>query len=174
VIISGTTSPHHTLKYEDTKEILDDGIARVLFDLAVPRDISFQLGELANITLYNIDSLGTVRADEHRKEEIVKAEEILEKYFQEFHQWYYFREFVPIIHGMGRNAALEVYKRLQKPVRRLCVEEEEKRLLEKTTKMAVETVVSSMLYGLREELDMKLWEPCFRALEMALMEHIKK
>uniref|UniRef100_UPI00286F1E87 glutamyl-tRNA reductase n=1 Tax=Anaerosporobacter sp. TaxID=1872529 RepID=UPI00286F1E87 len=63
IVVSATTSPHHTIRYEDAYEILDDGKKRVLIDMAVPRDISRRLSELENIQVYNIDSLGGVSTE---------------------------------------------------------------------------------------------------------------
>lgn len=174
IIASATKSPHHTLKYEDAEPVLRDGKHRILFDLAVPRDISARLSELPDVTLYNIDSLGTEEMDTVCREEMEQAVQILKTCVLEYKQWYYFREFVPAVRGIGRTVSLEIYRRLEHPVKKLSIAEEEKTALEKTTKAAAETVVSSMLYGLREQLPMELWESCFHALEAAMLESIRK
>lgn len=174
IIASATKSPHHTLKYEDAELVLRDGTHRILFDLAVPRDISARLSGLPDVTLYNIDSLGTEEMDTVCREEMEQAVQILKTCVLEYKQWYYFREFVPAVRGIGRTASLEIYRRLERPVKKLPIAEEEKTALEKTTKAAAETVVSSMLYGLREQLPMELWENCFHALEAAMLESIRK
>jgi glutamyl-tRNA reductase len=174
IIVSGTSSPHHTLKYEAAKPVLADGNERILFDLAVPRDISSRLCELSNLTIYNIDTIGSSAKDRRNSEEYKKAEKILEKYLQEYIRWYYFREFIPVIHGISRTAANEIYKRLERPVRRLDIPEEEKEALEKTAKASAETVVSSIMYGLREHLDRTLWDRCMLALESSMLDSIRK
>lgn len=172
VIVSTTASPHYTLHYEDTKPILNDNKKRILFDLAMPRDISFRLSELSNLTLYNIDSLGGIKKEEAEKEELDQAERILSHYFLEYKRWYYFRDFVPIVYGISRAAAVEVYKRLEHPFKKLKDSDEEKAALEKMAKGAVERVVSSMLYGLREHLSIELWEECFHAIEDSILDSV--
>jgi glutamyl-tRNA reductase len=174
IIVSGTSSPHHTLKYEDTQPVLADGKERILVDLAVPRDISSRLCKLPNLTVYNIDTIGSSTKDRENSAEYKQAEEILEKYLQEYSQWYYFREFIPVIHGISRTAANEIYKRLERPVRKLEISKEEKAALEKTAKTSAETVVSSMMYGLREHLDRTLWDRCILSLETSMLDSIRK
>lgn len=69
VIVSGTASPHHTLKYEDAEPLLNDGRRRILFDLAVPRDISSRLSELPNLISYHIDSLEGMPEEKKERED---------------------------------------------------------------------------------------------------------
>lgn len=173
VIVSGTASPHYTLRYEDAEPLLNDGRKHILFDLAVPRDISARLAELPNLISYNIDSLEEHINDKEKKEKIKQVEQILSAYFLEYKRWYYFRENVSAVYGISRMAAHEIYKRLERPVRMLEISEKEKAELEKTAKAAAERVISSMLYSLREHLDMEYWEPCLYALETSIMEKEK-
>lgn len=170
VIVSGTSSPHYTLKYEEAEPLLNDGKKHILFDLAVPRDISTRLLELPNLIGYDIDSLEGNVKEKIKKEEIEQAENILTEYFLEYKKWYYFRELVPAVYGISRTAAHQINQRLLKPLRKLEVAEKEKEDLEKITKAAAEHVISSMLYGLREHLDMEYWDRCFHALEVSIME----
>lgn len=170
VIVSATLSPHHTLKYEDAEPLLNDGKKRILFDLAVPRDISSKLSELPNLVYYHIDSLGEAAEDRAEKEKIEQAQQILLESFSEYKKWYYFRELVPAVYGISRTAAYEISKRLERPLRKLEISEKEREELEKTAKAAAERVVSSMLYGLREHLDIEYWKLCLHALEDSIMD----
>lgn len=77
---------------------------------------------------------------------------------------------VPAVYGISRTAAYEVEKRLLRCLQKLNVSENEKAELRETARAAAERVISSMLYGLREHLDMEIWEECFRALEASMMD----
>ncbi len=170
VIVSATSSPHYTLEYKDAEPLLNNGKRHILFDLAVPRDISEKLSELSNVTSYNIDCLGENIVNKAKEEKIKQAEQILFDFLVEYKKWYYFREFVPAVYGISRTAVYEIEKRLEKPLKKLDMKEKEKVEFEKKVTTAVEHVLSSMLYDLREHLDMKYWNPCFQALEASIME----
>lgn len=54
ILISATASPHYTITLPDVEEI--ERLPEYMVDLALPRDIQPQIGELTS--LYNVDDLG--------------------------------------------------------------------------------------------------------------------
>jgi len=70
-----------------------------LIDIAVPRDIDPQAGEIDNVFLYNIDHLQEVvdANKEGRRNEALKAEEIIAEEIAAFEQWFNALEVVPTI-----------------------------------------------------------------------------
>jgi glutamyl-tRNA reductase len=167
VVVSATTSPHHTIRYEDTHEILCDGKKRILVDMAVPRDISLRLGELENIQLYNIDSLGGLSTDTINNQSVAIAMEILREYQEEYDTWYLFREYIPLIQSVGRTSAISVINRIDKQMKKIVKDPESAEEIKKLVKIASNRVVTNLLYGLKENLDKKQWNSCLEAIENA-------
>ncbi|KMT21836.1 glutamyl-tRNA reductase hemA [Clostridium cylindrosporum DSM 605] len=93
VVISGTLSPHYTLIYDDVKAVIDDR-KRLFIDLAIPRDIDTKIKDLEGVELYDIDSLSENEnsTNEVLEAQIIKVESILNKYINEFKEFYYNRE----------------------------------------------------------------------------------
>ena len=87
ILISATTSPHYTVTAEQMTAL--EHPPRVAVDLAIPRDIQPEVGELSGVSLYNIDDLGSVA--EHRT--IPPAvEEILRAQMDNFSRWMNYRD----------------------------------------------------------------------------------
>ena len=90
LVISSTGSPEPVLKFD----AVADGLRRrnrplFIVDIAVPRDVDAQLAEVENVFLYNIDDLGRLveRNLERRRQEIPRAEAIIEDELREFVAW---------------------------------------------------------------------------------------
>lgn len=93
LVISATTSPHHTIYRQDFLNI--PSAPRLLIDLAIPRDIEPSTGELPGFTLLNVDDLGeNLGAD---AEAIQQAQETIAEYMERFHQWRVYRESLPAL-----------------------------------------------------------------------------
>lgn len=168
VIISGTSSPHHTVKYEEAHELLNDGKKRIMIDLAVPRDISSKFKDEDYVELYNIDDLGGISKEAVNSEAVEEALEIIDKYQEEFKSWYNFRVFVPTIQAVGHVAGLDVYKRIEKGVKKAIGSEGQKEI-EQSVRRASEKVITSLLYGLREHLPQEQWKDCLEAIENVVL-----
>ena len=69
---------------------------RLLADLAIPRDIAPEVGELAGVRLYNIDTLGCAVARTLPPE----GEAILEEALERFRAWAEYRESLPAIQAL--------------------------------------------------------------------------
>jgi glutamyl-tRNA reductase len=91
VIVSATASPHLLIEAEELSEVMGrrDGRPMLLIDLAVPRDVDSECGELAGVALYDIDDLEQVVARNRRVRvaEARKAEGIVEEEIQSFAVW---------------------------------------------------------------------------------------
>lgn len=93
LVISATTSPHHTIYRQDFLNI--PNAPRLLIDLAIPRDIEPSTGDLPGVTLLNVDDLGeNLGAD---AEAIQQAQETIAEYMERFHQWRVYRESLPAL-----------------------------------------------------------------------------
>ena len=94
LVVSATASPNCTI----TKELFENAEVPhhvILIDLAVPRDIDPEVGELQNVTLYDIDSFKIDAASPRLQASMEKAGAILKEQMSEFYDWFsgwmYFR-----------------------------------------------------------------------------------
>ncbi len=57
VIISATSAPHLVIRRDDVAPLLDKNKQYTFLDLAVPRDIEDSMGDIENVTLFNLDDI---------------------------------------------------------------------------------------------------------------------
>ena len=83
ILISATSAPHYVIATED----VPDNKQLLAIDLAFPRDIDPALGNRKNVTLYNIRDIEQKVQDNIliRRNEVVKAELIIEEEIAELH-----------------------------------------------------------------------------------------
>jgi glutamyl-tRNA reductase len=100
LVISSTGSPELVLTYDG----LAAGLRRrqsplFIVDIAVPRDVDERLGNLDNVFLYNIDDLDhlVARNVDRRRQEIPRAEAIVEDELCEFSRWLASLQVTPMI-----------------------------------------------------------------------------
>ena len=164
LIVSATTSPHHTLLWENgldqsgKQQLFADGRERIIFDMAVPRDISPRFGELPDITLYNIDSLGGRAACENQRNAMEEAMSILKEYAKEYEAWSQFRSYIPVIQEIGTYCAEDIFKRVEKPLKQVIVDPAGREELEQVIETASKKVVGNLMYDMKEQLEMEEWE----------------
>lgn len=170
VVVSATASPHHTIHYEDASPYLGDGKKRVYVDLAVPRDISERVKGFPSLTLYNVDDLGGIQQDKVNNEAVRRAFEIIEEYKQEYIVWNAFRSYVPIVQSIGRMSGLSAYKKIEKKLEQY-VKTEQKYEVEQLMRGATEKVVTSLLYGLKDNIPVEVIAECLRVMENKLLEY---
>ncbi|HEY2023178.1 glutamyl-tRNA reductase [Paraburkholderia sp.] len=77
-----------------------------MVDLAVPRDIEPEAGQLEDVFLYTVDDLGAIvrEGNASRQAAVAQAEAIIETRVQNFMQWLDARSIVPVIRHMHTQA----------------------------------------------------------------------
>ena len=77
-----------------------------MVDLAVPRDIEPEVGQLEDVFLYTVDDLGAIvrEGNASRQAAVAQAEAIIETRVQNFMQWLEARSIVPVIRHMHTQA----------------------------------------------------------------------
>jgi glutamyl-tRNA reductase len=104
IVIASTAAPHPILKREMLLPVLKKRRGKPLFliDIAVPRDIAPDVGDLENVFLFNIDDLQTVVEEDARTrgEEARIAEGIVAEETERFLAWLRTREATPVIEAM--------------------------------------------------------------------------
>ncbi len=125
IIVSSTASSLPILGKGLVERALRTRRRRPMFmvDLAVPRDIEQEAGELDDVFLYTIDDLAQIVADNRdaRRSAVEQAEVIIETQVGQFMHWMQARESVPLIRALreqGEHARREELERALRHLRR--------------------------------------------------------
>ena len=167
LVVSATSSPNYTLCKSDL-EVLRPDHPITLIDLAVPRDIEFSAGELEWATLYDIDSFGIDLQSDRVRQNMRKAESIIEAEKEEFHAWYEGRDVVPRIQELKESAAENVSARLAPAMRRAALEGMMRTNLKEEIEGAAARMMNNMLFGMRSRLPDDVFRECLGAMEASL------
>ncbi|HYG57218.1 MAG TPA: glutamyl-tRNA reductase [Symbiobacteriaceae bacterium] len=101
VVISSTGAPGYVLTRAQVAEAVRQRRGRpiFLFDIAVPRDIDPEIGQLEGAFVYDIDDLqAVVNANlQERAEEAKRVERIVEEELDKFQQWLATQQVIPTI-----------------------------------------------------------------------------
>jgi len=108
IVVSSTSSPHFLIDAERLAGVLAARRGRplLLIDLAVPRDIDPECGNLSGVSLCDIDGL-QAQVDSHqlvRRAEARKAEGIVEEEIQGFAGWLGSLEILPTLSALRLRA----------------------------------------------------------------------
>jgi glutamyl-tRNA reductase len=108
VVVAATASPHLLIEAAELSEVLAlrPGRPMLMIDLAVPRDIDPDCGQLQDVRLYDIDDLQAVIARNRRvrQAEARRAEGIIEEEIQNFAAWLGSLEVLPTVAALRRSA----------------------------------------------------------------------
>ena len=93
----------------------------LMFDLAVPRNIEAEVGELDDAFLYTVDELGQIAREgmDQRSNAVEQAEVIIENQCSDFMHWLDNRELVPTIRALRDTAERSRRHELERAQRRL-------------------------------------------------------
>lgn len=161
-VFSATASPNVTL----TKEGLENcGLKKrqVFVDLAVPRDIEPSVGELALITLYDVDDFSLREVSEERRQGLEEALRLTEEGAAAFQSRYECRELVPAVRRIAELSASDLCGRLEKPFRQ--IEEKKREELLLAVSESGSKVTARLLFALRDELDAEIFRKCVEILD---------
>jgi glutamyl-tRNA reductase len=108
IVVSCTASPLPIIGLGMVERAIKARRHRPMFmvDLAVPRDIEAEIGELDDVFLYTVDDLAQVVESgmESRQAAVVEAEAIIANRVQDFLGWLQARETVPVIRSLRDSA----------------------------------------------------------------------
>jgi len=101
IVIGSTASPHPIVTRDQMQKMMRMRHERPIFliDIAVPRDIEPEVGDLDNVFLYNIDDLERLveQSMSEREREVAKVNEIISEETKSFVAWLKTLEVVPLI-----------------------------------------------------------------------------
>ena len=104
ILVTSTASPLPIVGLGMVERAIKARRRRPIFmvDLAVPRDIETEVGELDDVFLYTVDDLGEVvrSGQDSRQSAVVQAEAIIQSSVNEFMHWMDTRRTVPVIRSL--------------------------------------------------------------------------
>lgn len=123
IVISCTAASHCVVRLEEMQRVIKNRQGKKIFmiDIAVPRDIETEVGNLEGVTLYDIDDLKTV-VDHNlaeRKRAANKAERIIEEELEKFMKWHGTQFVVPTISALKKWGEEIKQKELRRALNRL-------------------------------------------------------
>lgn len=145
ILLSATTSPHYTLTLEAFLQVRQK--PAFLVDLAIPRDIQPEIGEIPGISLLNMDNLGRTKGVDEK--ELDRVQNLMERYLENFRQWSAFRASIP--------AQQEVKTAVWERVSHYVTPEMDSR---EAARIAAEKTVELLAGGLKEHLEPESWYAC--------------
>ncbi len=167
-IVSATASPNLTIRRAEL-ETLSISRPQVYIDLAVPRDIEPEVGDLPYAQLYDIDSFASGE-NEDNAVQIVQANEILRAGIEEFLSWYECKDFVPEIQRIAQAAAQDIVWRSGRVFSDTQTGAAAQNTIEREIETASAKVVSRLLFSLRDSADPKTIRACLDAFLQAYPE----
>ncbi len=93
-------------------------IKRLWFDMAIPRDIAEV--HIEQLKIFRIDDLQNISASNHamRQEQALKANEIVDKYRDEFYKWLRALSVEPVIKGMREKVDQAIEEELTRAIKK--------------------------------------------------------
>ena len=123
IVVSCTASPLPILGKGMVERAIKSRKHRPMFmvDLAVPRDIEPEVGELDDVFLYAVDDLAEVvkQGMDSRQAAASQAEHIIETRVQNFMEWLHAREIVPTIRALRDHAERQRRHELERALKHL-------------------------------------------------------
>jgi len=164
IVISATSSPNYTLKYDDVSKI-EFNKKCIFIDLAVPRDIETKIKDIDNICMFDIDDFEIDILDDKLKKSIKDAKEILKLYISEFENWYLCRDLIPDINKIRKEAAININWKLNRYIKKLNVDDDEKEKLKSAIENAANNVVGKIMFNLRDNIEPKILKDCINIIK---------
>ena len=156
ILIASTGAPHTIIHSPQVEKTLKDRAGRplVMIDIAVPRDIDADVGELPDVKLFDMDGLNTQLEDSlaKRNAEVPRVEKILLEEKIRFDEYLASLDMLPLIANMRKQAEGIRQAELEKTLRRLPdLEDRDRKRIEALTQALVKKLVDAPIRRLRSE-----------------------
>lgn len=165
-IISCTSAPHTVIT---EKEINPAGKDIIIFDLALPRDVSEEVKYIDRVTVYNIDEISKVD-DKNKELRIERMNEyyyLIDEYIDVYNKWRKLREATPYIKEFKKCGEKTYIKRYETFKNK---ESKEDKLVKMLMKSTADAYINKAIEVLKEETIKGRGEECIRILEKIFME----
>lgn len=158
IVLTSTASPGYVITYDQVKNCLRKRRNRPLFfiDIAVPRDVQPEINNLSNIYVYDIDDLkGIIKLNkDHRQQEAIKAERIVQEEVIKFEKWLKTLEVVPTIVSLREKAESIIQAELKKSTSTLKnLTPSQKQSIQNLTLSISEKIINDPILFLKKKAD---------------------
>jgi len=121
-----------------------------MVDLAVPRDIEPEVGQLEDVFLYTVDDLGAIvrEGSASRQAAVAQAETIIETRVANFMQWLEVRNLVPVIRHMHAQADALRRAELERARRRIARGDDPSDVLDAMSQMLTNKLIHGPTHAL--------------------------
>lgn len=154
IVVTSTSAPHPVLTVESMRRgRAGRSEPLVIVDIAVPRDVEPEVGDLAGVFLYNIDDLQRVvqSTTDERDASRTEAEELLREGTGSFWRWYLGRQAVPLIRGIREEAERIRREQIEEALAGIeGLSDEERAEIHRASRLALKKVLHAPTVGLRE------------------------
>jgi glutamyl-tRNA reductase len=158
IVVSSTASPLPILGKGMVERAIKQRKHRPMFmvDLAVPRDIEPEVGELPDVFLYTVDDLAHIVQEGlgNRQAAAQQAEAIIESRVKSFMEWVKSRELVPAIRALRDHAERFRRQEMEKASKRLARGDDPALVMEHLSKALMNKLLhapTDALHHVREE-----------------------
>lgn len=162
-IISCTSAPHIVLSKNDINEF---GEKIYIYDLAIPRDVDDEIENISRAEVYNIDKISAIN-DENKRLRVKRMTEnkyILNKYLNEFNEWYNLRSITPQITKL-KELGNEVYRMRSLTFKNKCKDKNDVKLADMLIKSSSDFYINRAIKTLKEETLEGRGEECLKIIE---------
>ncbi len=127
----------------------------LIIDLAVPRDVEAEVGELDDVFLYGVDDLGKIAREglDVRESAVAQAEAIIETQVGDFMQWLDNRELVPTIRALRDDAERARRREVERALRRLARGDDSQKVLEQLSHALTNKLLHAPTHALNRAND---------------------
>jgi len=155
IVVSATDSPQYLIRHDQIAKVIKDRRQKPIFfiDIADPRDIEPDVGEIENVYLYNIDDLQKVANEniKDREMEAHKAEAIVQSEVLKFVNWYRSLDVTPTIVALRKKFEEIRKKELEKTLSlHPDLSDKEKKSLEALTSAIVNKILHTPISLLKQ------------------------
>jgi glutamyl-tRNA reductase len=154
IVVACSNSPHYVLEHWMVGKAMELRPRRpmVIIDIAVPRDVAADVGDVEEVSLYDIDGLSELSEAnrQERSKEIEAAEQIVQREVVRFMGWWHSIGMAPTIAALVKKAEDIRKERLERTLRDMGdLSEEEMVSLEEMTKSIVRRILHDPILCLK-------------------------
>ena len=156
IVITSTGAPHYIISASSIEQIIKKRKRPIIFiDIAVPRDVEPEVGDLQGVTLYNIDNLEKVVETnlKTREEEAMGAEDIIRHEMLDLFDKFQYLAYRPTLLMLTDKAEQIREIELKRALNKLSdLDDNEKNVIENMSKMIVRKMLRDPVLKLNEEV----------------------
>lgn len=155
VIITSTGAPHYLVERWDIERLMAKRRHRplIFIDIAVPRDVEPEVGEIPNVSLYNIDDLEAVVESnlQLRQQEAEEAEKIIDEAMDDMIDRFRYLEYRPVMALLSDKAERIRRREVKRAMAKLGgLSVDERRAVKHLSKMIVRKLLRDPMICLNE------------------------